>query len=92
MQVVFGYLVMLAGIALVCGFFALWTAFFAFRPRFTNWMALRAFLLGAALGLPVPILWHDAKVEQGWQVLSLLAICALAGGLLSGIRLHSTKP
>lgn len=92
MLLVFGYFVMLAAIALACGFLALVSAFFAFRSRFTNWTAVWAFLLGAALGLPVPILWRDAKVKQGWQVLSVLAICALSGGLLSGIGYLPRSP
>ncbi len=85
MPFVFGYFILIAGSAFICGFFALWIAFFAFRPRFTNWMALRAYLLGAAFGALVPFFCHDAKVGQGWLVLSVLAMCAFAGGLLSGI-------
>jgi len=70
----------------MCGLVALAAAYFAYRARFTNWMAFRASLLGGIAGGLVPILWPNASVEQSWQVVSLLAICAIAGGLLAGIR------
>jgi len=86
MPFVLGAFFAFALIAFMCGLVALFSAYFAYRARFTGWMALRASLLGGIAGGLVPILRPNASVEQGWQVVSLLAICAIAGGLLAGIR------